>query len=277
MGEAAALWRQDPVVGILRGKFQHGGMKTRPLFHAPQEGTDVVFPTYPFFSPFDPNRMIASEGLHPVLVIRGPLAKHVLVDHANAQHVAKKVDHLFGTRKAAEISMDDDPIKTVVYKDEQITKEFRESLHCCTSANDDVRARIAKKMAWPWIKRGLGKRWVEGKTFRLADEVRYIQRRAANHDSRIVTIGQLLLFSSETGDAWILDAGDHLATPLARDGAPLSVDIEDSDKAFSVHWMGSFRIEGDAFIYRPKKSRNVRTILGYPIRQLSDQISNIFG
>jgi len=44
--------------------------------------------------------------------------------------------------------MDDDPIKTVVYKGEQITKEFCESLHCLTSVNDAARARIAKKMAW---------------------------------------------------------------------------------------------------------------------------------
>jgi hypothetical protein len=37
------------------------------------------------------------------------------------------------------------------------------------------------------IKRGPGKRIVEGKSSRLADEVRYIQRRAAGYDSRIVT------------------------------------------------------------------------------------------
>jgi hypothetical protein len=221
--------------------------------------------------------MIACKGFHPALVIHGPLAKYVFINHADAEHVAKKADHLFGTREAAEISMDDDPIKTVVYKDEQITKDFRESLHCPTSANDDVQARIVKKMAWPWNKKGIGKRWVKGKTFRLADEVRYIQRRAANHDSRIVTIGQLLLFSSETGDAWLLDAGDHLAAALARDGEPLSVDIEESDINFTVNWMGSFRIEGEAFIYLPRKSRNVRTILGYPMRQVRDQISNMFG
>jgi hypothetical protein len=46
---------------------------------------------------------------------------------------------------------------------------------------------------------------VDGKCFRLADEVRYIQRRAAEHDSRIVSIGQVVLFSSESGDAWMLD------------------------------------------------------------------------
>jgi hypothetical protein len=49
---------------------------------------------------------------------------------------------------------------------------------------------------------------VEGKSFRLANEVRYIQRRVADHDSRILTIGQLVLFSTETGDAWLLDPAD---------------------------------------------------------------------
>jgi hypothetical protein len=57
-------------------------------------------------------------------------------------------------------------------------------------------------------RRGPGKRIVEGKSFRLADEVRYIQRRAADYDGHIVTVGQLVLFSTETGDAWLLDPAD---------------------------------------------------------------------
>jgi len=61
---------------------------------------------------------------------------------------------------------------------------------------------------------------VDGKSFHLADEVRYIQRRAAEHDERIVSVGQLVLFSTETGDAWLLDALDHLAARVARDGDP---------------------------------------------------------
>src|SRR5277367_7142212 len=67
-------------------------------------------------------------------------------------------------------------------------------------------------------KRGPGKRIVEGGSIRLADEVRYIQQRAANHDGRIVTIGQLVLFSTETGDAWLLDRTDLLAARLAQNG-----------------------------------------------------------
>ena len=58
------------------------------------------------------------------------------------------------------------------------------------------------------IKRGPGKRMVDGKSFHLADEVRYIQRRAADYDGRIVTLQQLVLFSTETGAAWLLDQQD---------------------------------------------------------------------
>jgi hypothetical protein len=39
------------------------------------------------------------------------------------------------------------------------------------------------------MKRGSGKQWVEGKGFRLADEVRYIQDKAADHDGHLITIG----------------------------------------------------------------------------------------
>ena len=70
---------------------------------------------------------------------------------------------------------------------------------------------------------------VDGKSFRLADEVRYIQQRAAAHDSRIVGIGQLVLFSSESGDAWMLDPSEHLAVRLASDGQPEPIHIEDAE------------------------------------------------
>lgn len=51
------------------------------------------------------------------------------------------------------------------------------------------------------IKRGASKRHIEGKDFQLVDEIRYIQRCAAEHDGRWVTISPLALFSTETGDA----------------------------------------------------------------------------
>jgi hypothetical protein len=119
------------------------------------------------------------------------------------------------------------------------------------------------------IRRGPGQRIVEGKRFRLADEVRYIQRRAADHDDRIVTIGQLVLFSTETGDAWLLDPGDRLAARLARDGESEPIHIEETDTTFAIGWTGSYRLDGPAFVYSDQDTGRVATILGYPTDKLS--------
>ena len=119
------------------------------------------------------------------------------------------------------------------------------------------------------IRRGPGQRTVEGKDFRPADEVRHIQRRAAAHDGRIVTIGQLILFSTETGDAWLLDPADRLAARLARDGDSEPIHIEETDTTFAIGWKGRYRIEGPAFIFADKDSGRVTTVLGYPTDQLA--------
>jgi hypothetical protein len=120
------------------------------------------------------------------------------------------------------------------------------------------------------VKRGVGRRIVEGTSFRLADEVRYIQRRAANHDGRIVIIGQLVLFSTDTGDAWLLDSSDQLAARLARDGETELVHIEETDTAFTIGWKGRYRIDGAAFVYSDRESGRVVTILGYPTDKIAD-------
>jgi hypothetical protein len=124
------------------------------------------------------------------------------------------------------------------------------------------------------IKRGPGKRIVEVRNFCPADEVRYIQRRAADHDGRIVTIRQLVLFSTETGDAWLLDpgpreGGDRLAARLARDGESEPIHIEDSDTTFAICWKGRYRIEGPAFVYSDRDTGRTSTILGYPTDKLA--------
>jgi hypothetical protein len=118
------------------------------------------------------------------------------------------------------------------------------------------------------IKRGAGQRMVDGKILRLIDEVRYIQRRAADHDGRIVTIGQLVLFSTDTGDAWLLDPSDQLAAQLARDGDPEPIRIEENDTAFAIDWKGRYRIERSAFVYIDRETGKLTAIHGYPTHKL---------
>jgi hypothetical protein len=110
---------------------------------------------------------------------------------------------------------------------------------------------------------------VDGKGFRLADEIRYIQDKAAAHDGRMVTLGQLILFSTDTGDAWLLDVTDQLAARLARDGDPEPIHLEETDTSFAIEWKGRYRIEGSAFVYADRNTGRVTTILGYPTQKIA--------
>jgi hypothetical protein len=136
--------------------------------------------------------------------------------------------------------------------------------------------RTARQQPITEVKQGRDQRWIDGRDFRLADEVRYMQRRAAERSGRIVTIGPLLLFSTDSGDAWILDPADHLATRIAKDGVSTPVHIEETDTSFAVGWQGGYEISGAAFIFADTESGRVTTILGYPTQRIVDQISSVY-
>ncbi len=119
------------------------------------------------------------------------------------------------------------------------------------------------------IRRGAGKTAATGKDFHLAREIDYIQGRAADRDGRFVTVGPLALFSTETGDAWLLDPADHLAVRVARDGDPESLHFEETDTSFAIEWRGNYRIDGDAFVFIDRHSARITSILGYPTRRLA--------
>lgn len=106
------------------------------------------------------------------------------------------------------------------------------------------------------------------KRLRIAKEVRAIQHRAAEHDARIVSIGPLVLFSTQTGDAWILDPADQLAARLAYDGDPLALYIEEADTKFAIGWQGCYRIENNTFVYEDNETQRIIAIRGYPTQLL---------
>jgi hypothetical protein len=104
---------------------------------------------------------------------------------------------------------------------------------------------------------------------RLAQEIKSIQRRAAAYDARFVTVGPLVFFSTETGDAWMLDPSDQLAARLARDGDPEPIEFQETDTDFAIGWKGNYHIEGRAFIYADREAARIITILGYSTAKIA--------
>ena len=125
------------------------------------------------------------------------------------------------------------------------------------------------------IRRRTGTQRLPRESFHLTAEIRSIQHRAAEHDGRIVRLGPLILFSTDTGDAWILDPADQLAARLARDGDPLDAHVEESNVNFAIGWQGRYRIEADLFVYEDNYSLHEITIRGYPIRLLLRMIEEL--
>jgi len=102
----------------------------------------------------------------------------------------------------------------------------------------------------------------------IAGESDYIVARAMAEDARIVTLPPLVFFSTQTGDAWVLDAEDSLALPLAAAGTRLPFVITETPERFAIKWAGKFRIEGEHMIFTDNAG-TLRTIIGYPTREIA--------
>ena len=101
----------------------------------------------------------------------------------------------------------------------------------------------------------------------LIKEVDYIIDRSRNQDSRVVALGSLILFSTTTGDAWILDMNDDLALNLAKDGERLSFSITETRESFNIGWTAKFQINKNEFVV-VEASGKIRTVFGYPTQEI---------
>ena len=102
-------------------------------------------------------------------------------------------------------------------------------------------------------------------------EADYIISKAQAHDSRVVGLGGLVVFSTQTGDAWILDPADSLALCLAQDGERQTFSILETSTNFQIARETQYVIDGETFIVATKDG-SVRTIFGYPTREIENTI-----
>ena len=101
----------------------------------------------------------------------------------------------------------------------------------------------------------------------FAGEAEYIISRAQQRDARVVRLGSIVLFSTETGDAWMLDPEDNLAMCLARDGAKQDYMLIETEDSFRIGWKEQYEIQDDMFTVALADGR-VHTIMGYPTEEI---------
>ena len=113
----------------------------------------------------------------------------------------------------------------------------------------------------------------------ITREADYIIGKARQCDSRVVRLGNIVLFSTETGDAWMLDPEDRLALCLARDGVKQDYTILETQTSFqgsSGKCVGSLSSCHYRHLHRNRPSRVARRLPGrgnvvpLPLRAFSD-------
>lgn len=102
----------------------------------------------------------------------------------------------------------------------------------------------------------------------IVQELRHIRKCANDGDMHTITYGPLFFFSTDTGDAWLLDTEDHLAACVMRDYELVDITITPD---LAIAWPGSYRIGDHQFHY---DDANGKTTIywGYPTAALMGEI-----
>ena len=107
----------------------------------------------------------------------------------------------------------------------------------------------------------------------LLKEVASIIQRAQDGESRVVTLGDFVLFSTTTGDAWLLDHRDEVATCLLLGRKPQKYKITETKTAFRVEWKMQYQFDRDFFVLADSLGQSF-VLSGYPVVEIQQAIAN---
>lgn len=107
----------------------------------------------------------------------------------------------------------------------------------------------------------------------LRRETEYIIGRAQQNYATVVTISHLVFFSTQAGDAWILDREERCALCLMWQGEVQSYDIRRTSEGSRVSWPMNYRLEKGDFVLTGGPNEAL-TIENYPPHAILDAIDS---
>jgi hypothetical protein len=106
------------------------------------------------------------------------------------------------------------------------------------------------------------------KELNMLKEVSYIIDCARRGDSRLMSLGSFILFSTDMGDAWLLEQREMLALCLMQDGEEQPYIIQDTPQRFAVGWNATYQIDGSRFIVK-RKDGKIIVRFDYPAKEIA--------
>ncbi len=109
----------------------------------------------------------------------------------------------------------------------------------------------------------------------LQNEINAIQKLASKSKFKVRELGVFVLFSTDQGDAWLLEVTQSDALHLASKREITTVELEENPETIEIFWTHTFEIKNKQFIITDYKDKKVETIDDYPTHAISAAIKRI--
>ena len=109
----------------------------------------------------------------------------------------------------------------------------------------------------------------------LMGNVEKIQSAAVEKKQHIIEIGVFILFSTSTGDSWLLELTDSDCIQLADKGKIIEASINESPEVIEVDWSHTFSITNKQFEIVGHKDKRKQVLAQYPTMEIAAAIKRI--
>lgn len=106
-------------------------------------------------------------------------------------------------------------------------------------------------------------------------EVEKIQESAGAKKAAVLALGVFVLFSTASGDAWLLEVTDMDAIQVARGGEKLAVQIEENPETIEFNWTHKFDVKNKQFVLTSYKDKSEDIREDYPTHTILSTVKKI--
>ena len=91
----------------------------------------------------------------------------------------------------------------------------------------------------------------------------------------MLALGVFVLFSTTSGDAWLLEVTEMDAIQVAKSGEKLAVQIEENPETIEINWTHKFDVKNKKFILTSYKDKSEEVREDYPAHTILSTVKKI--
>ena len=110
----------------------------------------------------------------------------------------------------------------------------------------------------------------------LMDGVKRIQEDAARKQPMVRELGVFFFYSTEQGDAWLLEMTDCDCIQVAAGGEALAPPIDENADTIEINWSHTFALENKQLLFTAYSDKTVTVMKGAPSRELNAAMRRIY-